>query len=83
MSRNNWRVVSADVPVKVDGALFFLVMMGFLSLGLAGWFAGYEIARRWLPEPPEKPRTLTLKSRMSGKRDRDARFNGPRKRRRK
>lgn len=82
VSRKNWRVLSADVPVKADGALFFLVMMGFLSFGLAGWLAGYRIAKRWLPEPPQRPRELTLKSKMSGKWDRDVRFNGPRRRRR-
>ena len=79
-SRNSWTVLSVDVPVKEDGALFFLVMMGFLSLGMVGWLTGYRLARL-LPEPPVgTPKKLTFKSRMSSRRDRDSRFNNRRRR---
>jgi hypothetical protein len=71
---NTWEVVAADYPVKVDGALFFVVMMAFLSLGVLGWFVGLRLAYL-LPEPREKPRKLTLRSRMGSRRER---FNGPR-----
>jgi hypothetical protein len=53
-------VVSADYPVKVDGALFFVMMMTFMSLGLLGWFLGLKLAYR-LPEPPPKNTTLNLR----------------------
>jgi hypothetical protein len=75
-------VVPADFPGRSDGALFFVMMMGLPVLGAGGgWFAGSRLARL-LPEPPEKPRKLTLKSKMSGRRGRDARFNGRSQRRR-
>ncbi|CAM3525435.1 hypothetical protein KIPE111705_12490 [Kibdelosporangium persicum] len=75
-------VVPRDFPGRSDGALFFVMMMGFPILGAAaGYLAGTRLARL-LPEPPRKPAKLTLRSRMTGRRERDKRFNGPRKRRR-
>lgn len=77
-------VVSTDFPGTSDGALFFVMMMGFPVVGAAaGYFAGTRLARL-LPEPPAKPakpEKLALRSKMSTRHDRDKRFNRSRKRR--
>jgi hypothetical protein len=77
------QVVPSDFPGKSDGALFFVMMMGFPIIdGAAGYFTGTRLARL-LPEPPEKPRKpekLTLRSKMSNRHERENRFNHPRKR---
>lgn len=78
-------VVPADFPATSDGALFFVMMMGFPIIGAAtGYFTGTRLARL-LPEPPTKPTTpakLTLRSKTPDRQERAKRFNGPRKRRR-
>ncbi|MCE7002419.1 hypothetical protein LWC34_06170 [Kibdelosporangium philippinense] len=78
-------VVQADFPAKNDGALFFVMLMGFPIVGAAiGYFAGTRFARL-LPEPPLKPKTpakLTLRSKMSNRHEREKRFNRSAKRRR-
>jgi hypothetical protein len=75
-------VVPADFPGKSDGALFFVMMMGLPVVGAAAGFSAGTWLARFLPEPPERPRELTLRSKMSGRWQRGKRFNGPRKRRR-
>ncbi|RSM87896.1 hypothetical protein DMH04_09225 [Kibdelosporangium aridum] len=73
-------VVPADYPGTSDGALFFVMMMGFPVVGAAaGYFAGTRLARL-LPEPPAKPEKLALRSKMSTRHDRDKRFNRKRRR---
>ncbi len=56
-TRRSVEVVANDYPVKVDGALYFVMMMAFLSLGLLGWVLGMRVARL-LPEPAPKDEKL-------------------------
>jgi hypothetical protein len=56
-------VVTADYPGHSDGTLFFLMMMGFLVVsGGLGFVVGWQVEKRFMPEPPEKPAKLTLES---------------------
>jgi hypothetical protein len=49
-----WETVAGDYPSKDDEALFFVMLVFFLSFGVVGWFAGIRLAQL-LPEPPAKP----------------------------
>lgn len=56
---SDWMAVPADYPVSDDKALFFVIMMSCLGMGVVGWLVGYKLAEL-LPEPPDR-RRLTLR----------------------
>ncbi|MEV4316379.1 hypothetical protein [Actinocrispum sp. NPDC049592] len=56
-TRRSVEVVANDYPVKVDGALYFVMMMALLSLGPLGWLLGTRVARL-LPGPAPKDEKL-------------------------
>ncbi|MFD1050115.1 hypothetical protein ACFQ1S_33635, partial [Kibdelosporangium lantanae] len=48
-------VVTADYPGHSDGTLFFLMIIGFLAVsGGLGFYLGWQVEKRFMPEPPEK-----------------------------